>query len=716
MIVTSRKDVLALAILALIVAVYANSFQNSFHYDDSHSIVENPHIRSLANLPSFFLEPETFSGEPTMAMYRPVLVSSFAFNYAAGEYEPRGYLGTNIAIHGVVAILTFLILANWQGKWVGFWGGVLFAVHPIQTQAVNYISSRSVSLSAAGVLLAMCGVAYGYRRVWSVASYAFALLTKSTAIALLPLLLLYRRPKISPGKSTLWHLPFWSVTVLYLGVIWMNDFLPKSLAQEVRPWVAQWATQTKGLVYYAKLLLVPIGQSVEHAFEESVGFGDPAVVAALIMLCSIGFLTCRSLKVREPAAIGSAWFFACMAPTFFLPLNVLVSEHRLYLASVGVLLAVVGTVWLCARRHRTRLLVPGLILLVLWSLLSMQRNTSWVDEYTLWSDAARKAPRMFRVRSNLGLAQLNRGQPALAVETLRRAVALNPGYGKTWNNLGLALEERGDLDGAESAFRKAVELQPHLAGMHNNLGSLLVNKGAFVEGLAVLRRATAIDSLHLAAHTNTGLAHHRAGGIEAARSSYDRALRLAPGDPETLNNLGLLLADIGEDDDAIFTLRKAIAADPNYEEARISLRSIELKALRLDAGTVYQTLAAEFPHRSELWVELGKIRARNEAWVEAAAAFETALKASRSPGIHSRLAAAYRHTDRISEAIEQYELALSADSRNLGLYDNLASAYAAVGRIDQAVEISRRALEIEPTHGRALENLRILSKATETSP
>ena len=78
MIVTSRKDLLALAILALIVVVYANSLENSFHYDDSHSIVENPHIRSLANLPSFFLEPETFSGEPAMAMYRPVLVSSFA--------------------------------------------------------------------------------------------------------------------------------------------------------------------------------------------------------------------------------------------------------------------------------------------------------------------------------------------------------------------------------------------------------------------------------------------------------------------------------------------------------------------------------------------------------------------------------------------------------------------------------------------------------------
>ena len=717
MIVTSRKDLLALAILALIVVVYANSLENSFHYDDSHSIVENPHIRSLANLPSFFLEPETFSGEPAMAMYRPVLVSSFAINYAAAEYEPWIYLGTNIAIHGVVAILAFLVLANWQGKWVGFWVGVLFAVHPIQTQAVNYISSRSVSLSAAGVLLAMCGVAYGYRRVWSVASYAFALLTKSTAIVLLPLLLVYRRTHISSTKSILFHLPFWSVTVLYLCVIWTNDFLPKSLAQEVRPWGAQWATQTKALVYYAKLLMVPIGQSVEHAFAESVGFGDPAVIAALIMLGSIGLLACSSLKARQPAALGAAWFITCMAPTFLVPLNVLVSEHRLYLATVGVLLAVVGTVWLCATRHRTRLLIPGLILLGLWSVLSVQRNTTWVDEYTLWSDAARKAPRMFRAQNNLGLAQINRGQSTSAVETLRRAVSLNPTYGKTWSNLGLALEEIGDLDGAESAFRKAVELQPYLAGMHNNLGSLLVSKGAFEEGLAVLGRATAIDSLYPAAHTNTGLAHHRAGNVAAAKSSYDRALRLAPDDAETLNNLGLLLADIGENNDAISTLRKAIAADPTYEDARISLRSIELETLKLDAGTVYQTLAAEFPHRGELWVELGKVHSRNGAWLEATAAYEEALTVNIVlPEIHSRLAAAYRQTGRLTAAIEQYELALGKDSGNLGLHDNLASAYAAAGRIDQAVEISVRALEIEPAHGPALENLKILSAVKKDSP
>ena len=151
-------------------------------------------------------------------------------------------------------------------------------------------------------------------------------------------------------------------------------------------------------------------------------------------------------KLDKPAALGAAWFITCMAPTFLVPLNVLVSEHRLYLATVGVLLAVVGTVWLCATRHRTRLLIPGLILLGLWSVLSVQRNTTWVDEYTLWSDAARKAPRMFRAQNNLGLAQINRGQ-STSLPWKRSGVqsVLNPTYGKTWSNLGLALEKRLEI-------------------------------------------------------------------------------------------------------------------------------------------------------------------------------------------------------------------------------------------------------------------------------
>ena len=88
----------------------------------------------------------------------------------------------------------------------------------------------------------------------------------------------------------------------------------------------------------------------------------------------------------------------------------------------------------------------------------------------------------------------------------------------------------------------------------------------------------------------------------------------------------------------------------------------------------------------------------------------------RSPGVHRRLAVAYRHTGRIAKAIEHFEQALNEDPGDLRSYDDLASAYAVSGRIDHAVEISRRSLEINPTYERALENLRILMEAKRAVP
>ena len=104
-----------LLILGACLAVYANSLDNAFHYDDTHSIVQNPALRSLGNIPAFFADPATFSREKSMAMYRPLLQSSFALNYAFDGYRPRFYRLVNIGLHGLSAaaagwLLVLLVL------------------------------------------------------------------------------------------------------------------------------------------------------------------------------------------------------------------------------------------------------------------------------------------------------------------------------------------------------------------------------------------------------------------------------------------------------------------------------------------------------------------------------------------------------------------------------------------------------------------------------
>ena len=109
-------------IVVLGIAAYFNSLDNGFHYDDEHSILENHHVRSLLNLPAFFLDPGTFSGLPQARMYRPVLLVTYALNYAVGGYEPFGYHLVNLFLHLLNVLLGWRLagaLGNGRGALCG---------------------------------------------------------------------------------------------------------------------------------------------------------------------------------------------------------------------------------------------------------------------------------------------------------------------------------------------------------------------------------------------------------------------------------------------------------------------------------------------------------------------------------------------------------------------------------------------------------------------
>ena len=140
------RDIIAILLVCL--AAYANSLDNGFHYDDEHSIQKNIHIRDLGNIPRFFHDPTTFSVDHDKAMYRPVLLVTYALNYAAGGYEVFGYHLLNLTLHALSACLLFWLALLVTGRRdLALSAGLLFALHPICSEPVNYISSRSEGLA-----------------------------------------------------------------------------------------------------------------------------------------------------------------------------------------------------------------------------------------------------------------------------------------------------------------------------------------------------------------------------------------------------------------------------------------------------------------------------------------------------------------------------------------------------------------------------------------
>ena len=144
-----------LSIVALAVLSHVNSIPGSFHYDDAHSIVENPAIRTFETLLRILYDPAVFSGEPSMAMYRPLVVLSYVFNYAISPDSAFSFILFNLLLHAGVSLSVFLLLRCWSGDLWGAGSGGLFAVHPINSQVVNYVSSRSESMAALGVLFSL---------------------------------------------------------------------------------------------------------------------------------------------------------------------------------------------------------------------------------------------------------------------------------------------------------------------------------------------------------------------------------------------------------------------------------------------------------------------------------------------------------------------------------------------------------------------------------
>jgi protein O-mannosyl-transferase len=573
------------SLVACVLLVSANSFEGSFHYDDFHSIAWNPHIRDVGNIPGFFVDPQLFSADPEKGMYRPLLLVTYATNYLLSGYEVWSYHWVNVGLHLLCALLVWGIgRKSWGEGWGALVAGLLFALHPLATEPVNYISSRSESLAACFFLSAFLLFISGGGKRTGVALVCFAagLLSKSIVITLPAVLLLHHWVRREERFAWGHHLPFWGVGALYVGVIAWNRFLGDSLGKAPRGFGDQLWTQCKGLVYYLKLLSMPVGLNVEHQFTVASGAGGTGVIPSLLLLLTLTFFCWHLRKRKELFWVG--WAFITLMPASLIPLNVLVNEHRLYFPLAGLAL-LAGETW---RSWEKVVRWPGIALLLILGGLVYQRNQVWEDELTLWQDAAAKSPGMPRVHVHRGNALLEQGkrveakdafETALRLDPEHRAARTNlanlfyeaadgetersreyleraaqeysrvleidPNYREALNNLGSVALALGDLEGARKNLTQLVKLYPNFADGYFNLG--LVAAGEGDHGEAVVRFERALE-LRPEAETlyELGNSYVRLGELERGAGAYRKAKRLHGKDVRFANNLGEVLLVLGE--------------------------------------------------------------------------------------------------------------------------------------------------------------------------
>ena len=637
-----RQRLLPFFIVGLVFVSYANSVNNTFHYDDLHVLVENPHIEDLALVPEFFSNPAFFSRDADKGMYRPLLLTSFVLNYAWSQREVYSYHLVNISMHAGTSVVVWLLLGTLGShRTYRLWGTLIFALHPICTEPVNYISSRSELM--VGFFVVVSFWLYEKSRVsglptyiQSVVCFAAGLLTKSVAIGL-PVLLLARDWSEKKPFTHMWfrYVPYLVCSIIYLVLV--SSFVNKAVVDApVRTWDLQIATQIKAWVYYTKLLFFPVGLNVHHQFFESAV--TPVVLLYLAFLLSVFVFLVAGGKMKRKRLFGAIWFAISLAPASVVPLYVLVNDHRLYLPLIG--LVIIGGTISDIQMRRLRYFIP--LVVVLFGLLVAKRNTVWANDHTLWSDAARKSPQSLVPVAyvHLGNYAKDAGHYEEAVKYFEQALSVDRDHPAALNNLGTVFDAMGATDKAISVYERLLDKQKNAMEVRYNLARVLQQSGRH-QRARVLYKSIADTSIHFAlVANNLGTLFEAEGRLDSALHYYGHGLahpKQAADAKTNFDRLAQALFRVGDHLLVESVCAALLAQNPKVRDL-LFYRSVALfqQQRYSESIDVNRTLVSAFPEFDLGYLQLANALESSGRGVEAIGVYRQLLEIASDPEMDRR--------------------------------------------------------------------------------
>jgi hypothetical protein len=492
-----------IAAVALFIAldIYSPAFNGPFVWDDRFLPFSNPLLQNQGLL-------------SWLAGNRPLLMFSFWANYQIGAEHSSGYHLLNFLLHFATSVLIALVLARVldragvQGNRrvvLSVFGGALFLLHPLQTESVSYISSRSEVLSVALYFAAYAvflwrpdGPVRVARMIVIGLLAGSALATKEhtlTIIALMMLTDLYWNPKKLRENAVMYGL---ATLAGAAGGAYIFHVLQASQSAGLKvagltP-ATYYFTQCRVIWRYVRLFFVPIGQNLDTDYPVSSGILDHGAIFGLVALLASAAVAWFFRKRWPLASFGIFTFLILIAPTSsVIPITDLVAEHRMYLPFIGLVLVCLEVL---RSLPMSRLVGIGAVVLVTCSVLTYRRDELWASPIAIWQDTSEKSPTKVRPRFQLGLAYYETGQCAPAAQNF--AAAAN------------------------------VDHRPSLA-LLENLGVALGCSGREEDGLKVLADAERLNPNYDMTYVYRADIYLRLGDKTSAVDQYEHALALNPG-------------------------------------------------------------------------------------------------------------------------------------------------------------------------------------------
>lgn len=667
----------------LILFAYRNHFDNGFHFDDGHTIQNNVYIRSLDNIPDFFIVgAPTFSTLPANQLYRPVVTTTLAFDYWLSSkldingdgYNPFYYHLSMFIEYLVMLILIYLLvikifdktIKSNNNKWFAFGTTIWFGIHVTNGETLNYIISRSDLLSTLFVILAFIIFIYwpSKRKFgFFMIPFFLGLLTKQTAAVFIPILIVYflffemdsylKESQSNVEKKRKIRTLLVQTVVIFIITAFSIYFILSKQGESYTPGgssvLLYMATQPFVILHYFISFFFPYSLSADSDWFLLGSVWDVRFFIGSAFVITMFWIAFRTYKIPKtrPVSFGILWFFIALAPTSsIIPLAEVMNDHRMMYPFVGLVIAIVWSLVLLFFNYEQRIrnsyviknsIVTVLALVFIFHFFAiMKRVEVWDNGKTLWYDVTVKSPKNGRGLMNYGLQLASEGKYNQALNYYNRALELMPYYSYLFTNMAIAYNAIDSVEKAESLYRRSIELSPNSHNGYYYYAIFLRSKGKMTE----------------------------------AESNFKKVVELSP--------------------DFIFA-RYALLEIYNNDA-----RWTEMK-------TLLDETANKFPYDQTVIYYQKLFAERN-------AEFNDLVKkasSTKNPDDLLKISLIYYKQGNYDSCAIVSEEIIKIDNKNLNGYNNLIASLNQLGKYDEAIEVGSEALKIEKNNQLLNNNLAV---------
>ncbi|MBU1911961.1 MAG: tetratricopeptide repeat protein [Candidatus Omnitrophica bacterium] len=485
----TAKLFILLIILAAIFS-YLNSLNNEFIWDDEDFVLKNSTIKDWHKWPHVFTENMIHSARKGSNFYRPMQSLTHGIDYILWKDKTSGHHVANIIFHILASIMAYLLLRKIFSNNLSFLAALFFAVHPVQTEVVTYISGRSDSMAAFFIMLAI--LLFERNIILACLSFVLAVLSKESAMIAPFLLIVYLLFKNGTIKQQIKKIfPFIVILFIYgalrLTVLNFSKTVGENLPQPFFyvPLYIRFLTFLKALPVYFSILAWPFGLHMERQMSLARSIFEPQVFSGLLLLAGIFFIAYKLKKFDKAMLFSACWFFTAIFPNSnIIPINALIYEHWLYLPSLGFFITIA---WLLEKllkrenmcKYTAIFIVITIALFCIWR--THERNREWRDHISFYESAIKYVPDSGRLHNNLAMAYSDKGRIEDAVREYEKAISLGDYYPQTHFNLSNIYISKGNYEKAMKELTRSIEIDNNFLYSHETLAVLYFNQGKFRE-------------------------------------------------------------------------------------------------------------------------------------------------------------------------------------------------------------------------------------------